>query len=69
MAEPIVKQKSKDHRRRKNGRSAELWAERKRAANAARGKQRWVPGRSVIDTNENGTGLIDVPGYWTREAA
>lgn len=57
MAAPINDGKTKQHRSRKNPRSAELWRERKRALNAARPKQRFV-GESV-----------ETGGYWTREAA
>ena len=44
MAEPVVKIKSQDHRRRKNPRSADLYAEARKVRNRARGKQRWVGG-------------------------
>lgn len=49
-------EKKKQHRHRKNPRSAELWRERKQAMNQARPKQRWVGGESVVEG-----------GYWTRE--
>lgn len=42
MAAPITKEKSKDHRRRKNPGSAELHAKQKATTNTARGKQVWV---------------------------
>lgn len=52
------KKNEKDHRQRKNGRSAELYAEYKRARNEKRPKQRWVGGESVAEG-----------GHWTRKAA
>jgi hypothetical protein len=44
MAAPlgVANQKSKDHRRRKNGASAEFFAKQRAATNAARGKQVWI---------------------------
>jgi hypothetical protein len=48
MAVPLNDGKTKRHDARKNPRSAELWHERKRAANAARPKQDRV-------TREDGT--------------
>ncbi len=58
MAQPVtaIATKSKDHRRRKNPRSADLYAEQRRAKNSTRPKQRWVGGESVVEG-----------GYWTRE--
>lgn len=54
MAQPVVVTKSKDHRRRKNPRSAELHAEERKQRNAARGKQVWI-GTTVADG-----------GFWER---
>lgn len=54
-------EKKKQHRYRKNPRSAELWRDRKRALNQARPKQRWVP--AAIDT---GNDMSPSEGYWTR---
>lgn len=59
-------EKKKQHRYRKNPRSAELWRERKRALNQARPKQRWIPQTQVIDNVQH---TIVEGGYWTREAA
>ncbi len=44
MAAPIgtSKQKSQDHRNRKNGSSREFFAKQRAATNAARGKQVWI---------------------------
>ena len=63
MSQPVaaIKQKSKDHRHRKNPRSAELAAEARHKTNAARGKQRWVqPLRDHL------TGDVVMAGYWER---
>jgi hypothetical protein len=59
MAQPTaaIATKSKDHRRRKNPRSADIFAAERKARNAKRPKQRWVGGESVSEG-----------GYWTREA-
>jgi hypothetical protein len=64
MPAPVNDGKTKQHRNRKNPRSAELWRERKRALNAARPKQRWVS--AAIDT---GSDASPAAGYWTREPA
>lgn len=58
MAQPITITKSKDHRKRKNPRSADVFAEQRHEQNAKRPKQRWVGGDSVA-----------AGGYWTRETA
>ena len=60
MAQPTAAMatKSKDHRRRKNPRSAEIFAAERKARNAKRPKQRWIGGESVAEG-----------GYWTREVA
>jgi hypothetical protein len=60
MAQPTqaITTKSKDHRRRRNPRSADIFAAERKARNAKRPKQRWVGGDSVL-----------AGGYWTREAA
>jgi hypothetical protein len=60
MAQPTaaIATKSKDHRRRKNPRSAEIFAAERKARNAKRFKQRWVGGESAVEG-----------GYWTREVA
>jgi hypothetical protein len=63
MPAPINDGKTKQHRNRKNPRSAELWRERKRALNSARPKQRWFHAIQDVDSG------ILTPGYWTREAA
>jgi hypothetical protein len=63
MGIPLNDGKTKQHRNRKNPRSAELWRERKLALNKARGKQRWVEAIQDVDSG------ILTPGYWTREAA
>ena len=41
-------EKKKQHRYRKNPRSAELWRERKRALNQARPKQIWIESQLFI---------------------
>lgn len=43
MAQPITTTKSKDHRRRKNPRSAEQFAKLRHETNAQRGKQVFDP--------------------------
>lgn len=48
--------KSKDHRHRKNPRSAEIAAEQRHERNMARPAQRWVGGESVAEG-----------GHWSRE--
>jgi len=55
MAQPVVATKSKDHRRRKNPRSAELYSEARKKVNASRPKQRWIGGESVAEG-----------GHWER---
>ena len=71
MAQPITNTKSKDHRNRKNPRSAELYAEARKKANASRPKQRWVPS-SFTGTAEELNVLSDtevlaiVPAHWER---
>lgn len=49
---------TKSHRDRKNPRSQDLYNEARKTANAARPKQHWVGGESIIEG-----------GYWVREAA
>jgi hypothetical protein len=51
MAQPIaaVTTRSKDHRRRKNQGSAEVFRKQRKARNEARPKQRWVGGESVAE--------------------
>lgn len=56
MAQPITVTKSKDHRRRKNPRSADAYAQQRKDTNAKRVKQRPV---------YNAAGFVG----WTREAA
>jgi len=46
---------SKDHRRRKNQGSAEVFRKQRKARNEARPKQRWVGGDSVAEG-----------GHWER---
>ena len=58
MAAPITITKSKDHRKRKNSHSAEVFAQKRHEQNAKRPKQHWVGGESVA-----------AGGYWTRETA
>lgn len=72
MAQPIVATtKSKDHRRRKNQGSAELFRKQRKARNEARPKQRWVPS-SFTGTTEELNALTDeeilaiVPAHWER---
>ena len=71
MAEPIVKQKSKDHRRRKSPGSRDMFDKQRHERNAARGKQRWVPS-SFTGTIEELEKLGDehvlriVPAHWER---
>lgn len=57
MAQQVaaIATKSKDHRRRKNQGSAEVFRKQRKARNEARPKQRWVGGESVA------TG-----GHWER---
>lgn len=57
MAQPVtaIATKSKDHRRRKNPGSAELFRKQKKARNEARPKQRWIGGESVAEG-----------GHWER---
>lgn len=61
MATPINDGKTKQHRNRKNPRSAELWRERKRALNAARPKQLTI-------TEGYADGSVKITGP-SREAA
>jgi hypothetical protein len=65
MAQPTaaITTKSKDHRRRKNPRSADIFAAERKARNAKRPKQRWV--EAAIDTGKD---TSPIEGYWTREA-
>jgi len=67
MAQPTaaIATKSKDHRRRKNPRSADIFATERKAKNAKRPKQRWIPQTQVIDNVRH---TIVEGGYWTREA-
>ena len=55
--QPAVRQKSRDHRTRKNASAAEQFKAARRATNAAKGKQIWMGGS------------IKEGGYWTRGAA
>jgi hypothetical protein len=60
----MADQNKKPHRYRKSPGSAELWRKQKRARNAARPKQRWVPQHQFID----GTGhTIIEGGHWEPE--
>ena len=76
MAQPTVAiaTKSKDHRRRKNPRSAEIFAAERKARNAKRPKQRWIPSSvassmlSNDDTLTDQETLVVTLGHWTREA-
>jgi hypothetical protein len=52
--QPAVRQKSRDHRTRKNASAAEQFKAARRATNAAKGKQIWMGGS------------IKEGGYWTR---
>jgi hypothetical protein len=63
MAAPINDGKTKQHRSRKNPRSAELWRERKKALNAARPKQIWIESQLFVD------GEFVRDAHWSREAA
>ena len=53
---------TKQHRKRKNPQARDAWQERKRALNAARGKQ--VFAAPAIDT---GSDASPVEGLWRRE--
>lgn len=68
MAQPTaaIATKSKDHRRRKNPGAAEFFAKQRKAKNAERPKQRWIPQTQVIDNVRH---TIVEGGYWTREEA
>jgi hypothetical protein len=76
MAQPIVKEKSKDHRRRKNPGARDAFTKQRHENNAHRGKQRWVP--STLDGKEfTSTQLLNftdeelsrvVEAHWEREA-
>jgi hypothetical protein len=62
MAVPLNDGKKKRHDARKNPRSAELWRERKRAANAARPKQTRVEPYMMV------VGSVERECKWSREA-
>lgn len=62
MAQPITNTKSKDHRNRKNPRSAELYADARKKANASRPKQIWI--ESQIFNQETGEFVRDA--HWSR---
>ena len=53
--EPLRTGKSKDHRHRKNPRSAELHAEERKKRNALRPRQCWVGGETIKEG-----------GHWER---
>ena len=53
------KKDQKDHRDRKNPRSAELHRERKKEGNSKRPKQIWV-----ADTMPDNDMIAVVPGHW-----
>lgn len=59
MAQPITITKSKDHRRRKNPRSAELFAHRRHETNAARPKQERI--ESIFEVGDSKHGKIIGP--------
>ncbi len=61
MAEPLIKVKSKDHRRRKSPGSQDFFDKQRKERNAARPKQRWVP--PAIDTGHDNS---PIEGYWER---
>jgi hypothetical protein len=54
MTQPLVRQKSRDHRTRKNASAAEQFKAARHATNAAKGKQIWV-GKSIKEG-----------GHWLR---
>jgi hypothetical protein len=62
MAIPLNDGKKKRHDARKNLRSAELWRDRKRAANAERPKQIWIESHLFVD------GEFVRDSHWSREA-
>ncbi len=64
MAQPTaaIATKSKDHRRRKNPRSADIFAAERKARNAARPKQIWI--ESQIFNQETGEFIRDA--HWSR---
>lgn len=74
MAQPVaaIATKSKDHRRRKNPRSADIFAAERKAKNAARPKQRWVESTGLGLSTEDLDKMTDVevlaiiPGHWER---
>lgn len=71
MAEPIVKVKSKDHRRRKSPGSRDFFDKQRFERNAARPKQRWVPSSftgtiAELDALTDEQVLAIVPAHWER---
>lgn len=64
MAQPVsaIATKSKDHRRRKNPRSADIFAAERKAQNASRPKQIWIESRLL--NSETGESVRDA--HWSR---
>ena len=73
MAQPVsaIATKSKDHRRRKNPGSAEFFAKQRKATNAGRPRQRWVPSSftgtvAELDALPDAEVLAIIPAHWER---
>ena len=64
MAQPTaaIATKSKDHRRRKNPRSADIFAAERKARNASRPKQIWI--ESQLFNQDTGEFVRDA--HWSR---
>lgn len=72
MAEPLVKTKSKDHRKRKAPGARDFFDKQRAERNASRPKQRWVPSSAAKLSMAEFENLTDeevlaiVPGHWER---
>ncbi|HTQ97234.1 MAG TPA: hypothetical protein VMH89_10540 [Candidatus Acidoferrum sp.] len=62
----MAEKTKKSHRERKNPHAAEQFAEQRKARNAARGKQVWVPEIDIVRIGEAEDIAIPDGGHWER---